>query len=132
MMLSRNEIIYCTILSCLLQADVSDEEEKDVDDVVLVPDDKYSAQSLDKMINLVAVLVEKSRIDRQLHLSVRDTQALIGGGKVCCATNIIAVGISQLAAAVFLSCRGSSHVPAVCLYPKGFSHFVSLTGSALC
>jgi len=62
---------------------VSDEEEKEVDDVVLVPDDKYSAQSLDKMITLVAVLVEKSRIDRQLHLSVRDTQALIGGGKVC-------------------------------------------------
>ena len=66
----------------LLQADVSDEEEKDIDDVVLVPDDKYSAQSLDKMLTLVAVLVEKSRIDRQLHLSVRDTQALIGGGKV--------------------------------------------------
>jgi len=61
---------------------VSDEEEKDIDDVVLVPDDKYSAQSLDKMLTLVAVLVEKSRIDRQLHLSVRDTQALIGGGKV--------------------------------------------------
>ena len=50
--------------------------------MVLVPDDKHSAQSLDKMITLVAVLVEKSRIDRQLHLSVRDTQALIGGGKV--------------------------------------------------
>ena len=67
---------------CLWQADVSDEEEKDIDDVVLVPDDKHSAQSLDKMITLVAVLVEKSRIDRQLHLSVRDMQALIAGGKV--------------------------------------------------
>jgi len=61
---------------------VSDEEEKDIDDVVLVADDKYSAQSLDKMITLVAVLVEKSRVDRQLRLSVRDTQGLIGGGKV--------------------------------------------------
>lgn len=50
--------------------------------MVLVPDDKHSAQSLDKMITLVAVLVEKSRIDRQLHLSVRDMQALISGGKV--------------------------------------------------
>ena len=63
---------------------MSDEEEKDIDDVVLVADDKYSAQSLDKMITLVAVLVEKSRVDRQLRLSVRDTQGLIGGGKVCC------------------------------------------------
>ena len=61
---------------------MSDEEEKDIDDVVLVADDKYSAQSLDKMITLVAVLVEKSRVDRQLRLSVRDTQGLIGGGKV--------------------------------------------------
>jgi len=71
------------VVGCfLLQADVSDEEEKDIDDVVLVADDKYSAQSLDKMLTLVAVLVEKSRIDRQLHLSARDMQALIGGGKV--------------------------------------------------
>jgi len=66
-------------VSYLLQAEVSDEEEKDIDDVVLVPDDKYSAQSLDKMITLVAVLVEKSRIDRQLHLPLRDMQALTGG-----------------------------------------------------
>jgi len=61
---------------------MSDDEEKDIDDVVLVPDDKYSAQSLDKMITLVAVLVEKSRIDHQLHLSHRDMQALIGSSKV--------------------------------------------------
>jgi len=73
---------------------MSDEEEKDIDDVVLVPDDKYSAQSLDKMITLVAVLVEKSRIDRQLHLSVRDTQALIGGGKVRSVTCSINQSIS--------------------------------------
>jgi len=70
---------------------MSDEEEKDIDDVVLVPDDKHSAQSLEKLITLVAVLVEKSRIDRQLHLSVRDTQALIGGGKVCTAVNSVHV-----------------------------------------
>ena len=68
---------------------MSDEEEKDIDDVVLVPDDKYSAQSLDKMITVVAVLVEKSRIDRSLHLSVRDSQALIGGGKVRSTTNSV-------------------------------------------
>jgi len=74
-------VSYAEVL-WLLQADVSDEEEKDIDDVVLVADDKHSAQSLDKMITLVAVLVEKSRIDRQLHLSVRDIQALIGGVKV--------------------------------------------------
>jgi len=41
------------------------------------------------MITLVAVLVEKSRIDRQLQLSVRDMQALIGGGKVRYAANSI-------------------------------------------
>jgi len=68
---------------------VSDEEEKEIDDVVLVPDDKYSAQSLDKMITLVAVLVEKSRVERQLQLSVRDTQALVGGGKVCTANSVL-------------------------------------------
>jgi len=66
---------------------MSDDEAKDIDDVVLVPEDKYSAQSLDKMITVVAVLVEKSRIDRQLHLSARDTQALIGSSKVCILTN---------------------------------------------
>lgn len=68
---------------------MSDEEEKDIDDVVLVADDKYSAQSLDKMITLIAVLVEKSRIDRQLRLLPRDMQALIGGGKVCCTAAIV-------------------------------------------
>jgi hypothetical protein len=61
---------------------VSDEEEKDIDDVVNLTEDKYSAQSLDKMITLVAVLVEKSRADKHLRLSDKDIQAITGGGKV--------------------------------------------------
>ena len=64
---------------------MSDEEEKDLDDVINLTDDKYSAQSLDKMITLIAVLVEKSRVDKQLRLSDKDIQTLTGGnggGKV--------------------------------------------------
>jgi ubiquitin carboxyl-terminal hydrolase 34 len=61
---------------------VSDEEEKDIDDVVNLTEDKYSAQSLDKMITLVAVLVEKSRVDKHLRLSDKDFQAITAGGKV--------------------------------------------------
>lgn len=62
---------------------LSDDDEEDEEDVISLSEDKYRPQSLEKMISLVAMLVEKSRSDdKQLHLSQRDYMAIIGG-KVC-------------------------------------------------
>ena len=67
---------------------VSDDDEDDEDEEVMsvatpgasVPEDKYRAQSLEKMIALVAMLVEKSRgDDNVLHLSNRDLLAIMQG-----------------------------------------------------
>jgi hypothetical protein len=58
---------------------VSDEEEEE--DIVPLPStDKYKPASLEKMITLVASLVEKSRgPDHALRLSNDDLTALTGG-----------------------------------------------------
>jgi ubiquitin carboxyl-terminal hydrolase 34 len=62
---------------------MSDNEEADCE-VVVPQEDKYRPQSLEKMIALVAMLVESSRgQDKQLHLSQSDYQAIIGSNKVC-------------------------------------------------
>lgn len=45
---------------CCWQVEVVSEEE-DEEEVVPLPTDKYKPQSLDKMITLIAMLVEKSR-----------------------------------------------------------------------
>ena len=59
---------------------LSDDEEEEEEDVMSLSEEKYRPQSLEKMISLVAVLVEKSRSDdKQLHLNQRDYLAIIGG-----------------------------------------------------
>lgn len=58
--------------------DVSEGEEEE--EVVPVPAEKYKPASLDKMITLVASLVEKSRdSDMKLQLSEKDYSAVAGG-----------------------------------------------------
>ncbi|XP_052133303.1 ubiquitin carboxyl-terminal hydrolase puf isoform X2 [Frankliniella occidentalis] len=55
-------------------------EEEDDEDVTPLPTDKYKPASLEKMITLVAMLVEKSRgLDRNLQLSTLDFNAFAGG-----------------------------------------------------
>lgn len=57
----------------------SDDEE---DEVITITDDNYKPMSLEKMITLIALLVEKSRSeDNQLHISDKDYNSVIGGGK---------------------------------------------------
>lgn len=59
---------------------MSDDDEDEEDDVVAVNEDKYRPQSLEKMISLVAMLVEKSRSeDNRIDLAEKDLAALIGG-----------------------------------------------------
>ncbi|XP_064603807.1 ubiquitin carboxyl-terminal hydrolase 34-like isoform X2 [Liolophura sinensis] len=58
---------------------LSDDDEEE-EEVVAVSEDKYRPLSLEKMITLIAHLVEKSRgDDRQLHLSEKDYNNIIGG-----------------------------------------------------
>lgn len=58
--------------------DVSEGEEEE--EVVTLPTDKYKPASLDKMITLIASLVEKSRdTDLRLKLSTKDYNAVAGG-----------------------------------------------------
>ncbi|KAI4467227.1 ubiquitin carboxyl-terminal hydrolase [Holotrichia oblita] len=58
--------------------DVSEGEEEE--EVVTLPTDKYKPASLDKMITLIASLVEKSRdTDLRLKLSAKDYNAVAGG-----------------------------------------------------
>lgn len=58
--------------------DVSEGEEEE--EIVTLPTDKYKPASLDKMITLVASLVEKSRdSDLKLRLSIKDYNAVAGG-----------------------------------------------------
>ncbi|XP_039283222.1 ubiquitin carboxyl-terminal hydrolase 34 isoform X3 [Nilaparvata lugens] len=55
-------------------------EEEEEDDVIPMPADKYKPASLEKMITLVAMLVEKSRgPDHNLRLSNVDYSAIAGG-----------------------------------------------------
>ncbi|XP_072159450.1 LOW QUALITY PROTEIN: ubiquitin carboxyl-terminal hydrolase 34 [Bemisia tabaci] len=59
---------------------VSDEDDDDDDDMLATTSDKYRPTSLDKMVTLVASLVEKSYgPDQRLHLSPEDYAALVGG-----------------------------------------------------
>lgn len=58
---------------------MSDEEEDEDDEVVSAVDDKYKPASLEKMISLIALLVEKSRDEERLQLSHNDYNAVAGG-----------------------------------------------------
>ncbi|XP_052272263.1 ubiquitin carboxyl-terminal hydrolase 34-like isoform X3 [Dreissena polymorpha] len=59
---------------------LSDDEEEE--EVIAIPDDGYKPLSLEKMIALISLLVEKSRgEDNQLQISDRDYNAIIGGAK---------------------------------------------------
>ncbi|CAL1294964.1 unnamed protein product [Larinioides sclopetarius] len=58
---------------------LSDEEEDEDDEVVSAVDDKYKPASLEKMISLIALLVEKSRDEERLQLSHNDYNAVAGG-----------------------------------------------------
>ena len=60
---------------------LSDEEEEEEEEVVVgVSEERYRPQSLDKMIALVALLVEKSRGENNhLQLMHKDYNAIIGG-----------------------------------------------------
>ena len=58
---------------------MSDDDDDDDDDIMLT-DEKYRPQSLEKMIALIAMLVEKSRgVDKQLHVSQKDYHSVVGG-----------------------------------------------------
>lgn len=64
------------------QGDVLSEEEEE-EEVISLPTDKYKPTSLEKMITLIAMLVEKSRGDDQhLKISIVDFNS-VAGGKVC-------------------------------------------------
>ncbi|KAJ7390778.1 Ubiquitin carboxyl-terminal hydrolase 34 [Desmophyllum pertusum] len=57
--------------------DGDDDDDEEV--VTILPEDKYRVGSLEKMISVMALLVEESRGERQLHLSENDLAALTGG-----------------------------------------------------
>ncbi|PFX25818.1 Ubiquitin carboxyl-terminal hydrolase 34 [Stylophora pistillata] len=57
--------------------DGDDDDDEEV--VTILPEDKYRMGSLEKMISVMALLVEESRGERQLHLSENDLAALTGG-----------------------------------------------------
>ena len=67
---------------------MSDDDDDDDDDIMLT-DEKYRPQSLEKMIALIAMLVEKSRgVDKQLHVSQKDYHSIVGGkASVGCITH---------------------------------------------
>ena len=61
-----------------LQVEIPSDDEDD--EVITITDDTYKPISLEKMITLIASLVEKSRgEDKQLHISDKDYNAIIGG-----------------------------------------------------
>ncbi len=61
-------------------SDEEDDEDNEVIPLGATSDDKYRPQSLEKMIHLVAYIVEKSRDDtNQLRLQQKDYAAIVGG-----------------------------------------------------
>lgn len=74
--------------------DLSEDEEREIDDIISLTDDKYSPQSLEKMIALIALLVEKSRVEAKfLRLSDKDSHALIGG-KVVALSELVRLNLN--------------------------------------
>ena len=60
-------------------SDDDNEDDEDEDDIISLTEDKYKPTSLEKMISLVAYLVDSSRTDRQLMLSQTDYAVLVAG-----------------------------------------------------
>lgn len=55
---------FCT---CQLETITSEDDDGDDDDdevIPIMPEDKYRVSSLEKMITVIALLVEKSRVER--------------------------------------------------------------------
>ncbi len=94
-------VLYHVVFSLVQSELMSDEEEDEDNDVIALgvsPDDKYRPQSLEKMIHLVAYIVEKSRdasSPNQLRIKQKDYYALVGnkvrdyflskfGTRACC------------------------------------------------
>ena len=87
---------------------MSDEEEEEEEDVITLSDDKYRPQSLEKMIGLIAMLVEKSRgEDKQIRLDEKDYHSLVGGKGFPFLYNQIRDGINvrQTCNLIFSMCR---------------------------
>ncbi len=75
-----NCLFLCLFI--IVQLDLGSEEEEG-EDIVCIPAEKSKVASLEKMIALIATLVEKSRDEsNSLRLSTNDWNALTGGGKV--------------------------------------------------
>lgn len=66
------------LLSIFFQVEIpSDDEEEEV---ITITEETYKPMSLEKMVTLIAMLVEKSRGENnQLHISDKDYTAIIGG-----------------------------------------------------
>lgn len=61
---------------CQVEIPSDDEEEE----VITITEETYKPMSLEKMVTLIAILVEKSRGENnQLHISDKDYSAIIGG-----------------------------------------------------
>lgn len=60
-------------------SDDDNEDDDDEDDIISLTEDKYRPTSLEKMIQLIAYLVESSRTERQLMLSQNDYAVLVAG-----------------------------------------------------
>jgi ubiquitin carboxyl-terminal hydrolase 34 len=60
-------------------SDEDNDEEDEEDDIISLTEDKYKPTSLEKMISLIAYLVDSSRTDRQLMLSQTDYAVLVAG-----------------------------------------------------
>jgi len=59
------------------------EEEEEEEEIISIPTEKSKVASLEKMIALIATLVEKSRDESNaLRLSTGDLNSLTGSGKV--------------------------------------------------
>lgn len=85
---------------------LSDDEEED--DVIAMPEDKHRPLALDKMIALIAQLVERSRgEDNQLRLSEKDYNSIIGGKNFPFLYNQIKdhINVRQTCNLIFSLCR---------------------------
>ncbi|XP_022096710.1 ubiquitin carboxyl-terminal hydrolase 34-like [Acanthaster planci] len=60
-------------------SDDDNDDEDEEDDIISLTEDKYKPTSLEKMISLIAYLVDSSRTDRQLMLSQTDYAVLVAG-----------------------------------------------------
>ncbi|XP_077867964.1 ubiquitin carboxyl-terminal hydrolase 34-like [Saccoglossus kowalevskii] len=60
-------------------SDDDPDEDDEEEDVVSLTEEKYRPASLEKMITLIAMLVESSRVDRRLTLAQSDLAVLTGG-----------------------------------------------------